>query len=397
VTAPGRGEVGSPGFRPSERLASLPDYPLADAPAIRERLRREGRKVLDLGAGDPGLPVPEAAVEALRRTAGDPDYHGYPYQRGLEELRIAVSDWMEERFGRRPDPAREVLPLIGSKEGVGHLALGLLDPGDRVLAPDPGYAAYLGGSRFAGARVERAVLEPSDGFRMSPDRVRQAGDRLRLVYLNYPNNPTGATVDRGYLEEVARACRDRGAVLALDNPYSEVFYEGRRPPGLLELGETTGAAVEFHSFSKGFNMTGWRLGWACGDPGVLDALGRVKSFFDTGAFLPVQAAGAAALRTAGDFLPRNRRRLQERRDAAVSALRGAGFRVEPPDATLYLWIPVPGGASSEEFARRALAREAVLVMPGSALGEGGEGWFRVSLTREPDEYDEAARRLARAA
>lgn len=397
MTGTGRTPRAGEGFGPARRLASLPAYPLADAPEIRARLREEGRQVLDLGAGDPGLPVPEAALRALRSTAGEPEYQGYAYQRGLDELREAIAGWTAERFGRRVDPDREVLPLIGSKEGVGHLALAVLDPGDRVLVPDPGYAAYLGGSRFAGAEVERVVLEPSRGFRIPPDRIRDAGPGLRLVYVNYPNNPTGATVDRDYLEEVAAACRERGAVLALDNPYSEVFYDGRRPPGLLELECATGPAVEFHSFSKGFNMTGWRLGWACGDAEVLDALSRVKSFFDTGVFLPIQAAGAAALRVAADFLPRNRARLQARRDAAVEALREAGFDVRAPEATLYLWIPVPGEGDAEAFARRALEREAVLVMPGSALGTGGEGWFRVSLTREPGEYERAARRLARAA
>lgn len=397
MSTPGPEDTATTGFRPSERLESLPGYPLADAPEIRARLRSEGRSVVDLGAGDPGLPVPEPAVRALERAARDPAYHGYPYQRGLGDLRASIADWMEVRFGRRVDPDREVLPLIGSKEGVGHLALAILDPGDRVLVPDPGYAAYLGGSRFAGARVERAVLEADREFRMPPDRIRAAGDRLRLVFVNYPNNPTGATVDRAYLGEVARACAERGAVLALDNPYSEVYYEGRRPPGLLELEEVPGPALEFHSFSKGFNMTGWRLGWACGTPEVLDALARAKSFFDTGAFLPIQAAGAAALRAAEEFLPRNRARLRARRDAAVEALRDEGFDVEAPDATLYLWIPVPGGGSSEEFARRALGREAVVVMPGAALGRGGEGWFRVALTRGPDEYGCAARRLARIA
>lgn len=387
-------DAGNGPFRAPERLRRLPAYPLADAPETKARLEAEGRRVLDLGAGDPGLPVPEAAVRALRRAAGDPGLQGYAFQRGLPALREAVADWMGDRFGRRPDPDQEVLPLIGSKEGLGHLGLAVLDPGDRVLVPDPGYAAYLGAAAFAGARVERARLEAEEGFRVPPERILEAGPRLRLVYLNYPNNPTGATVDRGYLRSVVEACRRRGAVLAWDNPYSEVYYGDYRPPGLLEVEGGREGCVEFHSFSKAYNMTGWRLGWACGDRSVLKALARVKSFFDTGAFLPVQAAGAAALRRGEEFLDRNRRRLRERRDAAVEAFRSAGFEVEPPRATLYLWIPVPTDEDSESFARRALERAAVLLMPGGALGEGGEGYFRVAFTRPPEEYEEAAQRLA---
>lgn len=384
-------------FSPPDRLEGLPPYPLADAPRIRARLRARGREVVDLGAGDPGLPVPEPAVEVLRETAGDPDYQGYAYQRGLTDLREEVASWMGRRFRTRPDPDREVLPLIGAKEGIGKVALAVLDPGDRALVPDPGYAAYVGGSWFAGAEIERVRLDPDRGFRVPPGRILEAGDGLRLVYLNYPNNPTGATVDRPYLEDVVEACRRRGAVLVLDNPYSEIHYGGYRPPGLLDVEGGLEVGVEFHSFSKSFNMTGWRLGWACGNRAVLDALAEVKSYYDTGGFLPVQAAGAEALRQADDFLPRNRGRLERRRDAAVAALRDAGFRVDPPRATLYLWIPVPGDAPADDFARRALSEEAVLVMPGTGLGEGGEGYFRVALTLPPGAYDEAARRLGRVA
>jgi LL-diaminopimelate aminotransferase len=387
-------DVGGDGFRPPDRLRQLPDYPLADAPEIVARLREEGRDVIDLGAGDPGLPVPEAAIRTLRAAAGDPGLQGYAFQRGLPEYRTAVADWMERRFGRRPDPDREVLPLLGSKDGVAHLAAAVLDPGERALVPDPGYAACPGGARLAGARLERVRLRPEDGFRVPPDRIREAESPLGLVYLNYPNNPTGATVGRDYLEAVVEACRERDAVLAWDNPYAEVYYGDEPPPGLLEVEAGPRAGVEFHSFSKGFNMTGWRLGWACGSAGVLDALARVKSFYDTGVFLPVQAAGAAALREGEDYLEENRARLRRRRDAAVEAFRRAGFEVRPPEATLYLWMPVPDGTDAADFARRVLEEEAVLLMPGSSLGRGGEGWVRAALAEPPERYAEAADRLS---
>ena len=387
-------EAAGGGFRPPDRLRKLPEYPLADAPEVAAKLREEGRDVIDLGAGDPGLPVPEAAVRELRAAAGDPGLQGYAFQRGLPEFRRAVSDWMERRFGRRPDPDREVLPLLGSKDGVAHLPAAVLDPGERVLVPDPGYAAYLGGSHLTGARLDRVPLREEDGFRVPPRRIRESDGPLGLVFLNYPNNPTGATVDRSYLEAVVAACRERGAVLAWDNPYAEVYYGDYRPPGLLEVDGGPEVGVELHSFSKAFNMTGWRLGWACGSAAVLEALARVKSFYDTGVFLPVQAAGAAALRAGEDYLAENRARLQRRRDAAVEAFRDAGFRVRSPDAALYLWLPVPEGTNDVDFAGRALEEEAVLLMPGSDLGPGGEGYVRAALAEPPERCAEAADRIA---
>ncbi len=387
-------DVAGGAFRPPDRLRELPSYPLADAPEIRARLREEGRDVIDLGAGDAGLPVPEAAVRTLRSAAGDPGLQGYAFQRGLPEFRRTVADWMERRFGTRPDPDRQVLPLLGSKDGIAHLPSAVLDPGDRVLVPDPGYAAYLGGPHLAGARLERVRLRPEEGFRVPPERIREAEGPLGLVYLNYPNNPTGATVDRGYLQAAVEACRERDAVLAWDHPYAEVYYGDDPPPGLLEVEGGAEVGVELHSFSKAFNMTGWRLGWACGSAAVLEALARVKSFYDTGVFLPVQAAGAAALREAEPYLEENRARLRRRRDAAVEAFRRAGFEVRPPDATLYLWMPVPGDGDDAAFARRALEEEAVLLMPGSELGRGGEGWLRVALSEPPERCAEAADRLA---
>lgn len=377
----------------ARRYDGLPDYPLGDIPRVKEDLRSRGVEVIDLGAGDPDLAVPEAAREALRRAADDPDLQGYAFQRGHPEFRRSAADWMERRFGRRPDPEDEVLPLVGSKEGIAHFAFTVLDPGDRVLVPDPGYAPYFGGSYLAGARVERVELRPSNGFRVPPAAIRDAGDGLKLVYLNYPNNPTGACVDRGYLGRAVEACADRGAVLLYDHAYSEVAFDGYRPPGLLDVDGGAEVGVEFHSLSKTFNMTGWRLGWAAGHSTLIRALARVKSFFDTGAYLGVQAAGARALDRADEFLPGQLETLRGRRDAAVDAFRSAGFEVDPPRATLYLWMPVPTGEPSADFARRVLEETGVVLMPGSALGDGGEGYVRAALTVPEDGLREAGRRI----
>lgn len=391
----GAGRREGDAFVPPPRLSGLPTYPLAEIPALKARLAAEGRRVIDLGAGDAGLPVPAAAVRALREAVGRAELQGYAYQRGLPELRQAISDWMERRFGRRPDPEREVLPLVGSKEGLAHLAVTAAEPGDTVLVPDPGYAAYAGGAYLAGARIERVPLRAEEGFLVPPDRIREAPGRLRLVYLNYPNNPTGAVAGPSYLERVLEACRERGALLAWDGAYSEVAFDGFRPPGLLEVDGGTETGVEFHSFSKSFNMTGWRLGWACGSPAALEALARVKSFFDTGAYLGIQAAGAAVLREAEGFLEENVSRLGARRDAAVEAFREAGFDVTRPRATLYLWMPVPTGEPSAPFCRRILSEAAVVLLPGAAMGSAGEGWVRAALTVPPETFPEAAARVGR--
>ncbi|HSM08705.1 MAG TPA: aminotransferase class I/II-fold pyridoxal phosphate-dependent enzyme [Gemmatimonadota bacterium] len=378
----------------SERLGRLPPYPLQDVPEIRARLAAEGRDVLDLGAGDSGLPVPEVAVETLRRAAGDPAHHGYAFQRGLPAFRESVAAFMERRFGAAVDPWDEVLPVIGSKEAIALTAFALLDPGDTVLIPDPGYAPYFGGAFFAGAHIERVPLRPENGFLVPPERIREAPGRLKLVYLNYPNNPTAAVADAAYLRDVVEACRERGARLVYDNAYSELTFGGWRAPGLFEIEGGREIGLEFHSFSKTFNMTGWRLGWVAGGADVVGALKRVKTFFDTGSFLALQAAGAATLDDAETFIRRNVAWLEERRDAAVGAFRSAGFTLEAPAATLYLWMPVPGG-DSHAWCRELLEREAVVLMPGAALGAGGEGFLRASLTLPTERYAELAARLER--
>ncbi|MFQ5889221.1 MAG: aminotransferase class I/II-fold pyridoxal phosphate-dependent enzyme [Gemmatimonadota bacterium] len=384
------------GFEPPRRIRAFPSYPLAHIPRVKARLLAEGRSVLDLGVGDPGLPVPEVAVEELARAAADPSLQRYGFQRGLPAFRTAVSEWMEERFGVRVDAERELLPLIGSKEGIAHLAFAALDPGDTALVPDPCYAAYFGGSLLAGAEVVRVPLRREDGFLVPPEVIRSAPGRLRLVYLNYPNNPTTAVADAPYLADVVAACRDRGAILVYDNAYSEIAFDGFRPPGLLEVEGGREIGVEFHSFSKTYNMTGWRLGWMCGSEAIVRALTRIKTFFDTGTYLPIQAAGVAVLRAAARFIPRNVERLRERRDAAMTALSRIGLDVDVPRATLYLWILVPTPDTAEDFCRRVLERAGVVLMPGSAMGRGGEGYVRAALTLPPDRYEEAADRIASA-
>lgn len=381
----------------SRRLDRLPGYPLADVPRLRRELRAAGVDVIDLGAGDADLAPPPAAVAALREAVGDPAMSRYPFQLGLPAFREAVAAFMHRRFGVEVDPFEEVLPLIGSKEGIAHLAQALLGPGDVAVLPDPGYQAYRGGVILADAEPLLVPLRPEHGFRIPLEAIDDGAAPIRMLVLNYPNNPTTAEAPPEYFAEAVAACRRWGAALVHDHAYSELAFDGYRPPSVLQVEGARDVAIEFHSLSKTFNMTGWRLGWAVGSRTLVGALSRLKTFVDTGAFLAVQAAGVAALADEDGWVSRNVDVFRLRRDAAVEAFREAGFDVRIPRATMYLWIPTPGGEASEAFARRALVDEGVVVLPGSALGEGGEGFFRIALTAAPERLAEAAARLGRVA
>lgn len=379
----------------AQRLGALPPYPLAEIPGIRARLQAEGVDIIDLGAGDADLAPPPRAVERMTRALADPDMSRYPFQRGYLPFRRGVATWMAARFGVELDPMEELLPLLGSKEGIAHLPLAVLDPGDVVVFPDPGYQAYRGGAVFAGAEPVGMPLRPEQDFLLRPWELEAPlRDRIRMVVLNYPNNPTAATAPESYLEEIVSFCRERGAVLVHDHAYSEIAFDGYRPPSILEIDGARDVAIEFHSCSKTYNMTGWRLGWAAGSAPLVAALTRVKTFVDTGVFKAVQAGGLGALESYHDWFPANLEVFQARRDAAVAALRDAGFDARPPRATMYLWVPLPAGWSGADFTRRALEEAGVVVMPGTALGAGGEGFFRVALTVPEARLVEAAGRLS---
>ncbi len=380
----------------ADRMRDFPPYPLADVPELKRRLTAEGVDVIDLGAGDADLTPPPAAVRALLEAAAEPAMGRYGFQLGLPAFREAIARWMAERFGVEVDPYREVLPLIGSKEGIAHLALAYVNPGDATVVPDPGYQPYVGGTLLAGGEPHLVPLRPESGFLIPFEELpAEVVRRVRIVYLNYPNNPTAAIAPREYLAEAVEFCRTHGALLVYDNAYSEIAFDGYRPPSILEIEGAREVAIEFHSLSKTYNMTGWRIGWAVGGAEAIAALTRVKSFVDTGAFLAVQAAAAAALASHAAWVPGNVAAFRERRDALVDALCTNGFQATRPRATMYLWVPVPGGRGSEEFARRALLEQGVVIMPGAALGAGGEGFLRLALTQGPERLREAATRLGR--
>lgn len=379
-----------------ERFGKLPAYPLAGMQEIRRRVEAAGVDVIDLGSGDPLIPPPPAAVEALERAAGDLDHSRYAYQSGLAALREAIASRMRQRFGVVVDPDTEVLPLIGSKEGLAHLPLAYMGPGDVAIIPDPGYRAYLGGVTLAGGDPHLAALRPENDFLIPLDRLPEdAASRARLLYLNYPNNPTTALAPDDYYRTAISFCTEREAVLVHDHAYSEIAFDGYRPRSALEFEGSREVAIEFHSMSKSYNMTGWRLGWAVGSAELIAPLRTVKTFMDTGQYLGIQAAGVAALESSDEWLPGNVATFQSRRDAAATAMKEQGFDVSVPRATIYLWVPVPGDEPSERFALRALEQEGVVVLPGAALGAAGEGFFRVALTVDEEKLTEAAARLGR--
>jgi LL-diaminopimelate aminotransferase len=378
------------------RFRSLPEYPLAGIPQKKRELAARGVDVIDLGAGDADLAPPSAAVEALERAARTPAMSRYGFGLGLPAYRDAVARWMERRFALRFDPLTEIVPLIGSKEGLAHLALGYVGKGDVAVVPEPGYLAYLGGTLLADGTPHLVALRPRSDFLLELDELpRDVLARTRMVYLNYPNNPTAAIAPREYLERTVARCRELDILLVYDNAYSELAFDGYRPPSIFEIEGAGEVAIEFHSLSKTYNMTGWRCGWAAARAPLAAPLAKIKSFVDTGAFMAVQAAGVAALDSWESFLPGNLAVFRERRDAAVRAFNAAGFTCAVPRATMYLWIPLPEGLPSAAFADRLLNDEGVVVLPGSAFGAGGEGFFRLSFITSPDRLAEAARRAGR--
>ena len=382
--------------RLAPRFGLLPSYPGSHVPLLKRELIKRGVDVIDLGVGDADLAPPPAAIAALKEAADTASMSRYGFGLGLPAYREAIAAWMQQRFGVVFDPYTEVVPLIGSKEGIAHLAMAYIGPGDVAVVPEPGYLAYLGGTLLGEGRAHTMPLRADREFLIELDDVpADVLARTRILYLNYPNNPTAAVAPMDYLERIVRRCRELDILLVYDNAYSELAYDGYVPPSIFEVDGAGDVAIEFHSLSKTYNMTGWRCGWAVARQPISGALAKVKTFVDTGAFMAVQAAGVAALESWAEFVPRNVEIFRERRDAAVAAFRAAGFPCESPRATMYLWCELPQGVSSALFADRLLEEEGVVVLPGASLGRGGEGYFRVSFVTSPDRLREAAARAGR--
>ena len=381
-------------FRLAERLSRLPPYLFAEIDRLKQDALRRGVDVINLGVGDPDLPTPPHIVRRLAAAAADPRNHRYPSYEGLLAFREAAAAWYARRFGVRLDPVSEVLTLIGSKEGIGHLPLAFVNPGDTVLVPSPGYPVYQAGTVFAGGTPVFLPLRRSSGYLVDLRAIpAEALMRAKILFLNYPNNPTGATAPLEYFREAVAFCREHGLILCHDAAYSEIAFDGYRAPSLLNVEGAKEVAIEYHSLSKTYNMTGWRVGFAVGNADILAGLGRIKTNLDSGVFQAIQEAGIEALTGPQDCVARQCKIYQERRDVLVEGLLKAGFDVDRPKASFYVWIAVPRGLSSADLTRRLLTEAGIVTTPGNGFGEDGEGYVRAALTVDVERLREAVRRI----
>lgn len=383
-----------PTFQPAERLAALPPYFYADLTQRLAQLRAAGKDIIRLDAGSPDLPPAPFIVEALRRSAENPNHHGYMPYSGTPEYRAAWAEFYGRRFGVELDPQSEVLGLIGSKEGIFNLTLAFVNPGDVVLIPDPAYATYTNAALFAGAEVVFMPLIAENNF--LPDLGAIPADALRrakLMWLNYPNNPTGATAPPQFFADVLALARAHGFIVAHDAPYTEIAFDGYRAPSLLQLPGAKDAGIELHSVSKTYNMAGWRVGVAVGNPEIVGALGRMKGHIDSSTFKPIMDAAAAALTGDQDWLGERNQIYRERRDVVVDALRALGFQAETPRAAIYVWARLPEGVDDRAYASGLLENTGVSVTPGSVLGPSGADYVRIALCLPVERLREAMERV----
>ncbi|MBN2370730.1 MAG: LL-diaminopimelate aminotransferase [Vicinamibacteria bacterium] len=378
----------------AERLTKLPPYIFIEIDKKRKAALAAGVDLVDLGIGDPDRPTPAVLLRALANASRNPAYHQYPLGSGLPEFRQAAARWFEGRFGVRLDPASEILALIGSKEGIGHLPLAFVDPGDRVLCPDPGYPVYNAGTLFAGGVPVRLPLLSSNGYLPDFGAIKDAHlKRARILWLNYPNNPTAATAPESFFKDAVRFCKRHGIILAHDMAYSEIYYNGAPPHSVLEAPGAMDVAIEFHSLSKTFNMTGWRIGFAVGRAELISGLITVKGNLDSGVVSSIQAMAIAALEAPPELSESVRRVYQKRRDLFVSGLRRMGFDVEYPKASFYVWARVPHGATSASYSSELLEKAGIVTTPGNGFGTAGEGYIRMALTAPEERLKIALERL----
>ena len=378
----------------SERLGKLAPYPFVEISRIIAEKRAAGADVVTFGIGDPDIPTPQPIIDRLLQASEVPANHRYPETDGLPECRRAIAQWYETRFGVKLDPDKEVLPLIGAKEGIGHAAFCFLDPGELALIPDPAYPVYGVGTMFAGAQSHVMPLYHRNGWLPDLEAIpSDAARAAKVMWLNYPNNPTSAVASEEDLASAVAYCRDNDIALLHDAAYSEVGYEGYRAASMMQIDGGKEAGLEFHSLSKTYNMTGWRIGMAVGNADMIQALFQIKANLDSGIPQAVQEMAMTALTGPQDCVDDNVTIYQARRDRVIQALTSMGLQVDVPKASLYIWAPVPEGYQSAEFAARLLEETDIVVTPGSSYGKFGEGYIRLSLTTPDDQVEKGCQRL----
>ncbi|EDX84113.1 aminotransferase, classes I and II superfamily [Synechococcus sp. PCC 7335] len=384
-------------LKPARRLGSLPPYVFARLDELKANARAEGVDLIDLGMGNPGGPTPAPVVEAAISAIGDESNHGYPPFEGTASFRTTITNWYHRRYGVTLDPESEALPLMGSKEGLGHIAMAYIDPGDVVLVPTPSYPAHFRGPAIAGADIRTIPLKAKNNWIIDFNDISAAdANAAKVLYFNYPNNPTGAVAPRSFFEEMVAFAHRHQILLIHDLCYAELAFEGYQPTSLLEIPGAKDISVEFHTLSKTYNMAGWRVGFVVGNRHVIQGLRTLKTNLDYGIFSALQTAAETALNLPDHYLEEVQQRYLERRDFLAKELGTVGWNVVKPKATMYLWIPCPPGMGASDFALLLLQKTGVVVTPGTAFGEGGEGYVRISLIAKCDRLKEAVDRLRQA-
>ena len=382
---------------PAQRIQKLPAYPFARLDELKTKAREQGLDLIDLGMGNPDGATPEAVIDAAIQALKNPDNHGYPPFEGTANFRNAITTWYHRRYGVNLDPDSEALPLLGSKEGLGHLALAYVNPGDVVLVPSPSYPVHFRGPVIAGGEIHSLILKPENDWLIDltkiPDTVAK---RAKILYFNYPNNPTAATAPREFFEEIVAFARKYEILLVHDLCYAELAFDGYQPTSLLEIPGAKDIGVEFHTMSKTYNMAGWRVGFVVGNRHVIQGLRTLKTNLDYGIFSALQVAAQTALQLPDSYLEQVQQRYSTRRDFLIEGLTDLGWNLSKTKATMYLWIPSPVGMNSTDFALQLLQQTGVVVTPGNAFGVGGENYVRISLIADTQRLGEALHRFKQA-
>lgn len=384
-------------IKPADRLRSLPPYVFARLDELKVRAREQGLDLIDLGMGNPDGPTPHPVVEAAIAALQNPANHGYPPFEGTASFRRTITDWYYRRYNVKLDPEGEALPLLGSKEGLTHLALAYVNPGDLVLVPSPAYPAHFRGPLIAGATIHSLILKPENGWLIDVSAIPEAiAQQAKILYFNYPSNPTAATAPREFFEEIVAFARHYEILLVHDLCYAELAFDGYQPTSLLEIPGAKEIGVEFHTLSKTYNMAGWRVGFVVGNRHIVQGLRTLKTNLDYGIFAALQTAAETALQLPDVYLHDVQARYRTRRDFLIEGLAELGWTVPKPNATMYLWVPCPVGVGSTDFALSVLQETGVVVTPGNAFGSGGEGYVRISLIADCDRLSEALHRFKQA-
>ncbi|MCA9470645.1 MAG: LL-diaminopimelate aminotransferase [Nitrospira sp.] len=378
----------------ADRIRTLPPYLFAAIDEMKRRAIERGMDIINLGIGDPDLPTPAPIIERLKQAAEDPKHHQYPSYDGMISFRTAVAGWYKQRFGVNADPKSEIVTLIGSKEGIGHVPMAFINPGDVVLIPSPGYPVYPVATSFAGGIAHIMPLVKQNGFLPDLDAIpKDVARKAKMMFLNSPNNPTSVVYEKGFFRRVVEFAQEHHIIVCHDAAYTEIYYDGKRPPSFLEAEGAMDVGIEFHSLSKTFNMTGWRIGFAVGNKDVIAGLGKVKTNIDSGVFQAIQEAGITALESDDQLTDGLRKIYQERRDVLVPGLQRLGLTLNNPAAAFYVWIEVPKGFTSASFTAHLIEKAGIVTTPGNGFGDPGEGYIRMTVTTPKERLAEAVDRM----